>query len=63
MTQVCRLLGIGTPETVRKWCRQAQVDAGKRPGMSTEEAAELKRLKRGNADDRSRHRHQAIQSL
>ena len=50
MTQVSQLLGIGTPETVRKWCRQAEVDAGKRPGMSTEEAAELKRLKRENAE-------------
>jgi transposase len=50
MTQVSQLLGIGTPETVRKWCRQAEVDAGKRPGVSTEEAAELKRLKRENAE-------------
>ena len=23
MTQVAQLLGVGTPETVRKWCRQA----------------------------------------
>lgn len=50
MTQVSQLLGVGTPETVRKWCRQAQVDAGKRSGVSTEEAAELKRLKRENAE-------------
>ena len=50
MTQVAELLGIGTPETVRKWCRQAEVDAGKRLGVSTEEAAELKRLKRENAE-------------
>ena len=50
MSEVARLLGVGTPETVRKWCRQAQVDAGKRPGVSTEEAAELKRLKRENAE-------------
>lgn len=50
MAEVARLLGVGTPETVRKWCRQAQVDAGKRPGVSTEEAAELKRLKRENAE-------------
>ena len=35
---------------MRKWCRQAQVDAGKRAGVSTEEAAELKRLKRENAE-------------
>jgi transposase len=50
MTPVAQLLGVGTPETVRKWCRQVQVDAGKRPGVSTEEAAELKRLKRENAE-------------
>jgi transposase len=50
MTPDAQLLGVGTPETVRKWCRQVQVDAGKRPGVSTEEAAELKRLKRENAE-------------
>jgi transposase len=50
MSKVAELLAVGTPETVRKWCRQAQVDAGKRPGVSTEEAAELKRLKRENAE-------------
>ena len=50
ITQVAQLLGVGAPETVRKWCRQSEVDAGKRPGVSTEEAAELKRLKRENAE-------------
>lgn len=50
MTQVATLLGIGTPETVRKWCRQAEVDTGQRPGVSTEESAELRRLKRENAE-------------
>jgi transposase len=50
MGRVAELLGIGTPETVRKWCRQAEVDAGARPGVSTEDSAELKRLKRENAE-------------
>lgn len=36
------------PESVRRWVRQAQVDAGDRPGMSTEEHAEIKRLKAEN---------------
>jgi len=50
MTKVAELLGVGTPETIRKWCRQAEVDAGRRPGVTTEESAELKQLKRENAE-------------
>jgi transposase len=50
MTQVATLLGVGTPETIRKWCRQAEVDDGRRPGVTTEDTAELKRLKRENAE-------------
>jgi transposase len=50
MGRVAELLGVGTPETVRKWCRQAEVDAGSRPGVTTQDSAELKRLKRENAE-------------
>ena len=50
MRAVSELLGVGTTETVRKWVRQAEIDAGARPGVSTEESAELKRLKRENAE-------------
>lgn len=50
MTRVAELLGVGTTETVRKWCRQGEVDAGSRPGTTSDEAGELKRLKRENAE-------------
>ena len=50
MRHVAGLLGISTAETLRKWVRQDQIDQGTRPGVSSEESAELKRLKRENAE-------------
>jgi len=38
------------PETVRLWVRQAEKDSGRRPGATTAELEELKRLKRENAE-------------
>ncbi|WP_418896307.1 IS3 family transposase [Streptomyces cupreus] len=50
MKAVAAKLGIGTTETLRKWVRQDEIDAGTRPGTTTEESAELKRLKKENAE-------------
>lgn len=37
-------------ETVRGWVRRAETDQGRRPGITTDEQAELKRFKRENAE-------------
>jgi transposase len=50
MTAVAGMLGIGSPETIRTWIRRQQVDAGDRPGVTTDAAVEIKRLKRENAE-------------
>jgi transposase len=50
MGAVAAKLGIKTTETLRHWVRQAQVDAKARPGVSSEENAEIKRLRRENAE-------------
>jgi transposase len=42
---VAQRLGIGSAETLRKWVRQAEVDDGRRPGVSTDESAELRKLR------------------
>ncbi|WNM30238.1 hypothetical protein RKE30_07380 [Streptomyces sp. Li-HN-5-11] len=35
---------------MRTWVRKAEVDAGQRPGVTSDEAAEIMRLKAGNAE-------------
>ena len=48
--EVAHKLGIGSAETLRQWVRREQVDAGQRPGITSEESAEIKRLRRENAE-------------
>ena len=42
-------LGIN-PETMRKWPRQAEVDAGQAEGTTSAAAGEIRELKRRNAE-------------
>jgi transposase len=50
ISSVAAKLGIGTPETLRKWLRKAEVDAGRRPGVTTVESEELRRLRAENRE-------------
>jgi transposase len=45
ITRVARQLGIGS-ESLRGWVRQAEVDGGRRPGMTTAERQRIAELER-----------------
>lgn len=45
VTRVARQLGIG-PESLRNWVKQAEIDSGKRPGMTTAEQQRIAELER-----------------
>jgi transposase len=49
LRHVSGLLGMNV-ETLRLWVHRAQVDAGVRPGTTSEDAEEIKRLKREVAE-------------
>ena len=46
---VARLLGM-SPETLRLWQRRYEVDAGAKPGVTTEAAQRIKQLEKENAE-------------
>ena len=47
---VATRLGIGSPETLRKWIRRGEIDAGARAGKTSTEIAEIKELKKEVAE-------------
>lgn len=47
---VAAKLGITSPEQLRKWLRQAEIDGGARQGKTTDDIAEIKKLKKENAE-------------
>ena len=47
--RVADQLGIGV-ESLRKWVRQAEIDDGVQPGLSTEDAERIKRLEQENRE-------------
>ena len=49
ITSIAQKCGM-TAETLRKWVRQVEVDGGRRPGVSSEEAARIKELERENKE-------------
>jgi transposase-like protein len=49
LRSIAEKLGCKT-ESLRRWVRQAERDAGKRPGLTTDERQRLKQLERENCE-------------
>jgi transposase len=49
VSRIARQLGIGD-QSLRNWVAQAEIDGGKRAGLSTDERAELNKLKKENKE-------------
>ncbi len=45
VTRIGPRVGV-KPDTLRAWCKQAEIDAGRRPGVTTVDAARIKELER-----------------
>jgi transposase len=50
MQAVAKNLGIGSAETLRKWSRQMETDSGDRPGVTSQESADLRKLRAENRE-------------
>jgi transposase len=49
ITRISEQLGVGT-ESLRNWVKQIQIDAGDRPGTSTEERKRIAELEKENRE-------------
>ena len=49
-TSIADKLNIKSTQTVLNWVRKAQVDAGTRPGITTDEAADIRKLRAENRE-------------
>jgi len=49
VTRIAAQLGVGT-ESLRKWVKQAEVDGGRKPGVSTAEQQRISALERENRE-------------
>ncbi len=53
VSKACRRIGqeLGiNADTLRGWVKQAQIDTGQRPGVSTSDAARIRQLEKDNAE-------------
>jgi transposase len=50
MVVVAEKLGIGSAETLRTWSRQMEIDSGVRAGVTSQESADLRKLRAENRE-------------